>query len=52
MVSMVYYQMVLLHTYVEDGKGAERSFHCMKHTEESNQIGGKTNVSNLNETTA
>ena len=35
---MVYYQMVLLHTYVDDGKGAERLFCHMKHTEESNQI--------------
>jgi hypothetical protein len=49
---MVYYQMVLLHTYVDDEKGAERLFCHMIHTEEFNQIGGKTNVSNLNETTA
>ena len=44
--------MVLLHTCTDDGEGAERSLCRMKRTEESNQTGGITNVSNLNETTA
>lgn len=49
---MVYYQMVLLHTYVDEGIGAGRSVRRMIHAEESNQTGGITNVSNFNETTA
>jgi hypothetical protein len=44
--------MVLLHTCLDFGEGAERSLHRMKSTEESNQTGGNNNVSNLNETTA